>query len=75
MITAQHLEAALSFDPWLRKHTRLGAQVIKVARESMRVEGSMAEWEYWTGCDLLQEFAASSKGYAKREVEYGRLYL
>ncbi|OJJ79230.1 uncharacterized protein ASPGLDRAFT_70243 [Aspergillus glaucus CBS 516.65] len=44
-----HLEAALSFDPWLRKHTLLGAQVIKVARESMRVEGSMAEWEYWTG--------------------------
>lgn len=67
--TAQHLEATLPFDPWMRKHVRLVAQVIKVAGESMRVEGSMA------GCDLRQEVAASSKRCAKREAKSGRLYL
>jgi GNAT superfamily N-acetyltransferase len=39
----------LLFDPWLRQHERLGARVIGIAREAMRIEGSRAEWEDWTG--------------------------
>ena len=35
-------------DPWLRTHERLGAEIVKVAPESMRVPGSVAEWEEWT---------------------------
>ena len=35
-------------DPWLRTHERLGAEIGKVAPESMRVTGSVAEWEEWT---------------------------
>jgi GNAT superfamily N-acetyltransferase len=35
-------------DPWLRTHERLGAEIVKVAPESMRVPGSVAEWEQWT---------------------------
>jgi len=34
-------------DPWLRTHERLGAEIVKVAPESSRVPGSVAEWEEW----------------------------
>jgi len=39
----------LPFDPWLRVHARLGAELLGVCPESMRIEGSTAEWEEWTG--------------------------
>jgi GNAT superfamily N-acetyltransferase len=35
------------FDPWLRTHERLGAEILKVAQESVRVAGTIAEWEQW----------------------------
>jgi len=34
-------------DPWLRTHERLGAEIVKVAPNSMRAPGSVAEWEEW----------------------------
>ncbi len=37
------------FDPWLRTHTRLGAQIVKVAPHSMVIPGTVAQWEEWTG--------------------------
>lgn len=39
----------LPFDPWLRVHTRLGAELLEVCPASMAVEGSREEWESWTG--------------------------
>lgn len=36
-------------DPWLRVHAALGAELVGPCRESMTVEGSVAEWEEWTG--------------------------
>jgi hypothetical protein len=36
-------------DPWLRTHERLGAEVLAVAPESMRIEAPVADWEEWTG--------------------------
>jgi GNAT superfamily N-acetyltransferase len=42
-------EDGLPFDPWLRVHARLGAELLEVCPESMRIEGSAAEWEEWTG--------------------------
>lgn len=36
------------FDPWLRTHERLGAEIAKVAPQSTSVPGSVAEWEDWT---------------------------
>ena len=36
------------FDPWLRTHWRLGAQIVKVAEPSMLIESTIAEWEEWT---------------------------
>jgi GNAT superfamily N-acetyltransferase len=35
-------------DPWLRTHERLGAEIVKVAPESARIPGTVAEWEEWT---------------------------
>jgi GNAT superfamily N-acetyltransferase len=35
-------------DPWVRTHERLGADIVKVAPESARVTGTVAEWEEWT---------------------------
>jgi len=39
----------LPFDPWLRVHARLGAELLEVCPASMRIEGSVEEWEGWTG--------------------------
>ena len=39
----------LPFDPWLRVHRRLGAGFLRVAPRSMRVTGTVGEWEGWTG--------------------------
>jgi GNAT superfamily N-acetyltransferase len=35
-------------DPWLRTHERLGAEIAKLAPESMQVPGTVAQWEEWT---------------------------
>ena len=42
-------EDGAPFDPWLRVHWKLGAQILKVASNSMEVRGSVAQWEKWTG--------------------------
>jgi len=47
-------EDGLSFDPWLRVHERFGGKMIKVCHESMRVEGSISDWEQWTGLRFFE---------------------
>jgi GNAT superfamily N-acetyltransferase len=42
-------EAGLPFDPWLRVHARLGARILRVCPQSMRIPGTVKEWEQWTG--------------------------
>lgn len=37
------------FDAWLRVHERAGAELVKPCHQAMRIEGSIAEWEAWTG--------------------------
>ena len=37
------------FDPWLRVHERLGAEILGICPGSLVVEASVAEWEEWTG--------------------------
>lgn len=39
----------LPFDPWMRVHARLGAERLGVCPSSNVVEGSVADWESWTG--------------------------
>lgn len=37
------------FDPWVRKHHRLGARIVGIAPRSMTVSGSLDQWTEWTG--------------------------
>jgi GNAT superfamily N-acetyltransferase len=39
-------------DPWMRLHERLGARVATALPHSMRITGSVDEWEAWTGLPL-----------------------
>jgi hypothetical protein len=39
----------LLFDPWLRVHERLGATILKTEPHSLRITGTVAEWEEWVG--------------------------
>lgn len=39
-------------DPWMRVHERLGARVGPALPRSMRITGTVAEWESWTGLAL-----------------------
>ena len=38
----------LLFDPWMRVHERLGAAVLKPEPRSLRITGTLREWEHWT---------------------------
>lgn len=40
------------FDPWLRTHERAGAVGAGVAPSSMTVQGTVADWEGWTGLPM-----------------------
>jgi hypothetical protein len=42
----------LSFDPWIRVHERVGGEIVRPASAAMRVTGTVAEWESWTGLAL-----------------------
>jgi hypothetical protein len=37
------------FDPWMRLHWRLGARIVCPMPRAMVVEGTVAQWEVWTG--------------------------
>jgi hypothetical protein len=39
----------LPFDPWLRVHARIGGEVLAPEPESLRITGTVADWEGWTG--------------------------
>ena len=39
----------LPFDPWMRVHARLGADLLRPEPQSLRITGTVAEWESWTG--------------------------
>jgi GNAT superfamily N-acetyltransferase len=39
-------------DPWMRLHERLGARVATALPHSMRITGSVDEWETWIGLPL-----------------------
>jgi hypothetical protein len=49
-----HRDDGLHLDPWIRTHQRLGATVLAPALRSMVIEGTVAEWESWTGLAFPQ---------------------
>lgn len=42
------------FDPWLRIHQRMGAEILTIAPRSMVITGTVGEWEQWTGLRFLE---------------------
>ena len=44
-----HRDDGLHLDPWIRTHQRVGARVSTPIARSMLIEGTVAEWESWTG--------------------------
>jgi hypothetical protein len=42
----------LLFDPWLRVHERAGGVVLRPEPQSLRITGTVAEWQEWTGLDF-----------------------
>jgi hypothetical protein len=45
----------LAWDPWVRLHQRLGAELVEVCPASMIVTGSLEEWEGWTGLEFPED--------------------
>ena len=41
-------EDGLPFDPWIRIHERFGGRILRAEPESVRITGTLAEWEGWT---------------------------
>ena len=41
-------EDGLPIDPWLRVHVRFGAEIVRPCPESMKITGTVSEWESWT---------------------------
>lgn len=41
-------EDGFFYDPWLRTHERLGAELLEPATRSMTITGTREEWEKWT---------------------------
>jgi hypothetical protein len=39
----------LPFDPWMRVHARLGAEILKPEPQSLLIRGDVESWEGWTG--------------------------
>jgi hypothetical protein len=39
----------LPFDPWIRVHIRLGGEILQTEPHSLRITGTVAEWEQWVG--------------------------
>lgn len=65
------------FDPWLRVHRRLGAEVLSIAAESMVVTGTVVEWESWIDSPLPGTGAYVIEGglaplHVDREADVGR---
>jgi GNAT superfamily N-acetyltransferase len=50
------------FDPWLRVHRRLGAEVLRLAPRSMEISGTVAEWEGWGECASPRAAGTSCPG-------------
>ena len=63
-------EDGLPFDPWIRLHVRLGAEILHPEPRSLRITGTVTEWEEWTGMTFPESGAyVFPHGLAPLEVE------
>jgi GNAT superfamily N-acetyltransferase len=58
------------FDPWIRLHVRLGARILHPEPASLRITGTVAEWEEWTGLAFPESGTYTfPRGLAPLEVD------
>ena len=63
-------EDGLPFDPWLRTHVRLGGELLRPEPRSLRIAGTVAEWEAWVGMPFPESGAyVFPHGLAPLEVD------
>jgi GNAT superfamily N-acetyltransferase len=48
-------EDGFHYDPWIRTHERVGADVLDPAPRSMTITGSREEWEEWTDLQFPED--------------------
>ena len=65
-------------DAWLRTHEQAGAELVKVAPTSMRISGSVGDWESWTGMRFpdsgtLRRARRARPGRDRSRSRHGRL--
>ena len=48
-------EDGFHYDPWIRAHERVGAEIIDPAPRSMTITGSREEWERWTALQFPED--------------------
>ena len=41
-----------AFDPWVRTHLRMGAQLLGTSSTSQTFTGSVRQWEEWSGLEI-----------------------
>ena len=62
----------LPFDPWIRLHVRLGAEILKPVPRSLHITGTVAEWEQWVELALPETGTyVFPHGLAPLEVDRG----
>jgi hypothetical protein len=60
----------LPFDPWLRVHHQMDAQILRPEPKSLRITGTVGEWEEWTGMAFPESGAyVFPHGLAPLEVD------
>jgi hypothetical protein len=61
----------LPFDPWIRTHVRLGAEILLPEPHSLRISGTVGEWEKWTGMAFPESGTyVFPRGLAPLEVDH-----
>jgi GNAT superfamily N-acetyltransferase len=61
------------FDPWIRVHVRRGARIARPIPNSMRITGTVAEWEQWTGMPFPEDGQYTfPAGLAPLDIDHGR---
>ena len=61
------------FDPWIRTHTRRGGRIVKPLPNSMRISGTVTEWEQWTDMSFPDDgLYTFPRGLAPLAIERGR---
>ena len=48
-------EDGYHYDPWLRAHERVGAEILSPAPRSMTITGTRAQWEEWTDLQFPED--------------------